>query len=693
MAFDLNNAAVFDEYWANSFTSNNTNTLSQQNDNTERRDMDSYNVHFAETLRRNTSSGFVQNTCSPQVYQINPYNPSLGRIFNNGAALVEHDTRTPTQGPNLPRGNELISNSPFQENATVGLTANGLITPLVDQRHVGNIQGAHQARATLSDQSVTSVQNPQSSQGASAPHLQQKNPTCNQVAAHIRRLSKAKADAEKNLDALLMENRQLRIDNQQMRTGIQQMQAHIGQQDKFKQHLEHQNNQLREFAKQAHHGQLAASGGRPSNKEMIKAWLDPAHTATGPNSHGPAAQHPLQDKSGSNPVSATPTAVLNQNGRSTHPNEQPATPAPHNPLGYLSPAYAGKAYPTPPDTEQPRIITTFPTVSSLQAFKPQAETIDLTLDEFENDTPMTQIAADTTDINKAPASDEHSRDHYVNNSTSKVLGGPKKEPPWINGERVKVKEQMLNEVFARGKSKSKRKAEAEEGPVKKAKTGQDRKATKPVQEEPVQEESVQGKPVKKPRVSAKPKARTAAKKCIAEPAADTAFSDKERKDKETLEFAHECGDELTAVNEKDAEKEAQEAEKKKAQEAQKKKEQEQEQLEWADEYGEELTAANEKEAQEKEALVVAAEAGINAQSEPGAEDNLDAELNENKQYKADACIDPTPLVVNHELKGQHADKEEEVTVDRPSSPFDSLFENDGSSCGTEDSRMSNQPDS
>ena len=589
--------------------------------------MDPYSVQSAENSRRGFSSGLVrqpsgfQDRGSFQVDQSNPYNlgqVNVGIVFSKEAAPLEHDKRASTQGSNPPRGSGSISDQPSQENAAVALTNNGCITPLVNKGQRGNIQGGHQSSATLSDKSIISAQNPQSSQGAAGPHLQQGKPTFNQLIVHIRMLSQAKMDTEKKAGALSVENQQLRTNNQDMRSYIQR-------QDQAKQRLEQiarglfektrelgnalqaqtdQCNRWQQLANEAHHSLVNVLQGPPSNKELIKARLGPAHTAPGPNPYGPAAQHSLMSQRGLNPAGATtfvtPAIISSGSGPSIHQNGQPATPAPHNPLEYVNPGYPRKAYPTPPDGEKPQ-------------YKP--DTIDLTLDELETTASMTQIAVNPTGNNEAAFSNQHSRDHYIKNNTSTVLGGPKKEPPWMHQERVKAQEQSLIQSFADEKSKMKRKAEAEERPGKKTKTQPAVNTTKPVQ----------GKGVKKPRAPAKSKPSANAKKHTVQPTTDTSLLDREREEEEAREFA--------------AEMEAA------------------------------LNAETEREARELEAK-------IEVELEAGAKVDLNTELNKDKEYKPDACIDPALLVLDHDLEYQFADQEGQVTVDRPSSPLDSLFNGD-----------------
>ena len=614
--------------------------------------MDPYSVQSPDISRWVRPNSDFQDTGSFQADQSSPYNLSqvdVGNVFDKGAAVVEHDKRAPIQGPNLPRGNGPISNPPFQENAAVGLTTNGL-TPLVNKGQVGNIQGAHQASATLfNNKSVTSVQNPQSSQGAAAPPLQPKHQTQNQLLAYIQMPSKVKVETEQKTRTLSTENEQLRTENQQMRSYIQQ-------QDEFK-HLAkecnqrliqriseletalqkqiHQYNLLRTTAEGAHYSPMNIPRGRQPNHQVIQAPLHLAHTVAGPNSYGPAAQNSILNRNGFNPVGATTlttTAIVSSpNGPFVHQNGQPATPAIHNPLVYVQPAYSGKTYPSPPDEKRPQIIANPPIVSGLEAERPQAETIDLTLDELETTTPVAQIAANTTGSNEA--SNEHSRDHYVDNELSKSLGGPMKEPPWMGRERAKAKEQLENQLFAEEtlKTNMKRKAAAEERAGKKAKTQTAVKATKPAQE----------KSIKKAKVPAKSKASANAKKHTAQSAADTALLDEEKKKKEEQEIEAEVDAALDA----EAEKEERES---------------------AAGTKAELTAED-----ERERLEYAAEIG----AEPGADAMMDlnAEPNENKQYKPDACIDPALLISNHDLAGQCPAQEAEETIDRPSSPADSLF--------------------
>ena len=629
---DFDNTPQFDQHCANNFTSNNTNTLSLQNNNTETRDMDPYSVQSAEfpgLVRQ--PSGF-QDKGSLQVDQSNPYNlgqVNVGNVFNKKAAPLEHDKRASTQGSNPPRSSGSISDQPSQENAAAALTNNGYITPRVNKGQGGNIQGGHQASATFSDKSVTSAQNPKSSQGAAGPHLPQDRPTFGQMVAYIRMLSQAKKETEKKARALLVENQQLRTNNQDMRSYIQRQDGAKQQLEQFTRGLFEKNRELenalqtqtdqcnrwRQLANEAHHRLVKVLHGPPSNKELIEAHLGPAQTAPGPNPYGPAAQHSLVSQRGLNPVGATtfvtPAIVSSRSGPSIHQNGQPATPAPHNPLEYVNPGYPRKTYPTPPDGEEP-------------ATKPQADTIDLTLDELETIAPMTQIAANPTGNNEAPSSNQHSRDHYIKNDTSTILGGPKKEPPWMHQERVKAQEQSLMQIYADEKSKLNRKAEAGERPGKKAKTQPAVNTTKPGQ----------GKGIKKPRVAAKSKASANAKKHTVQPTADTSLLDREREEEDTRELAAEMEAELTA----EAEKEAREL-----------------------------------------------EAEIEAELEAGAKVDLNTELNKDKEYKPDAGIDPALLVLDRDLEYQFADKEGQVTVDRPSSPVDSLFDGDDRMSDIEDS--------
>ena len=673
MVSDFDSTVQFDQYRANNYTFNNTNTILQQKNNIDTQDMDSYSVHFGETARSNISPPLVrqmsdfQGTGGLQMDQSNPYNRSqvgIGNVFNMGAAPWEQDKQASTQGLTPHRGNGSISNPPFQENPAAGLTTDGQITPLANQGQVGNIQGAHQAGATLSDYSVTSVQNPQPSQGAAAPHLQQTHYTGHQIAAHIRMVLNAKMDAEKKVERLSVLSQRLWTNNLQIFTANQQMQSYFDKHYGFWQRMKHNHQRLidktrelenslktqtdqcemlRGRSKEAHQLLRIALNGSQSNRDIIKERLTRVRTAPGPNPHGPAAQNPILNQRGPNPVRATtlvaPTIVSSQSGPSIHRNARPATPAPHNPLDYFEPAYSGNIYPTLPAAEKPQIITTFPTMSSFEAAKPQEDIIDLTVDEVETTTPMAQIAANTTGTNEVPAADEHSRDHYVENNTSVLLGGPTKEPPWMHQERVKAKEQSLNQSFAAEQSrmKMKRKAEAEARSSKKAKTQQAVDTTKPVQE----------KSVKKAKAPAKSKASAKLKKHSAQPTVHTSFSDKEREEKETMELAAELEAELDAQQEKET-------------------------MELAAELEAELDAQQEKEAREFETE-------IEVEPEAGAMAGLNVELNRNKQYKPDACIDPALLVLNHDLDREYADKEVEVTYDRPSSPQDSLFGDDGQS--------------
>ena len=656
-ASDFNNTVQFDQYCANSMTPNNTDTFLQQNNNNETQNMDSYSIQFAGNAQPNDSPRLVRQISKFQesgrfpVDRSNLYNPiqpNVGNVFNNGAALVGHDMLTSTQGPDPSRGSWPISNSPFQENPVVGLTS------LVNEGQIGNIQGARQACTTLSGNSVTSVQNQQSSQGAVAPHPQQGNPLYDKVVAHIRSITNAKMDTEKKARALLMENHQLRTEHQQMQL---QMQSYVKRQDEVQQTIEQKNsrlidriselendlktqtdqsNRFREMAEMARRDLWTVFCGPPSKKELLKARLDSALTARGLNPHGSAAQNPLLNQTGLNPVSATtevtPVMVSRQSGSFNHQEGQPATPAIHNPLEYVRPAYAGSTHLTPPDTEKPQMMATSPNMSSLEALKPPADVIDLTLESPETTTPMLQIAANTTGTTEAPASTDYVRDHYVENIEAYKNGGAKKEPPWVNPEREKAREESQMQSLASEKPKRKRKAEAEKRPGKKAKTQQAVKATKPVQQ----------KSFKQPRVPAKSKASANAKKHTAQPAADTPLLDREREEKEALEFA--------------AELEA------------------------------ELDAEEERERQEFQAET-------QAELEAGAEPDLNAEPNKNKHCKPNACIDPALLGLNHDHDGQYADEEAEVTFDRPSSPADSLFDGDGDSLFDGDGNLSEIEDS
>ena len=668
MVYNFDNAAQYDQYGANIYNINNTHNLSLQNNNIDTRDKDSYRVQFAETVRPNISAPLVprtwdfQGTDSFQMDQSKPYDLSRvsgGNVFNMGAASWEQDKQASTQGPTPYRGNGSISNPPFQENPAVSLTTNGRITPLVNQGQAGNIQGAHQAGATLSDNSVTSVQNPQSSQGAAAPYLQQTHQSGYQIAAQIQMFSNAKMEAEKKVGGLSAQNQHLRTNNLQMYSANQQLQSYVRKQDEFTQRtwqnhqrltdetrelknsLKTQTDQcemLGRSLREAHRLLNIALIGSQLDRDIIKANLDRRRTAAEPNPHAIAASNLLLNQRSPDPVRATafvkPTIISSRSGLSIHQNARPATPAPHNPLGYFEPAYSGIIYPTPPNAEKSQIKTTFSAMSSVEAANPQDDIIDLTADEVEKPNLLIQIASNTTGTNEVPAADEHSRDHYVENNTSVLLGGPPKEPPWMHQQRVKAKEQSLNQIFAAEQSrmKMKRKAEAEERSSKKAKTQPAVEATKPVQE----------KPVKKAKAPAKSKASAKAKKQSAQPTVDTSFSDKEREEKEAREFAAEFEAELDA-------------------------QQEQETREFVAELEAELDAQQEQETREFETE-------IEVEPEAGATADLNAELNKNKQYKPDTSIDPALLNLDHNLDLEYADKAAEMTFDRPSSPQDLLFD-------------------
>ena len=706
MYSDPNNTLQSNQGHTNIFTFNNTNTLSQQNNSTEIREMNPYMLQSADSSYHDTPPAWVrpssdfQDTGSFHVDESNPFNQSLAdtrNVFNMGAPVVEHGGPISIQGPNLPRGNGPISNPPFQENAAVELATDGPTTPLANGNQDGNIRGARQASATLSDNSVTSVQNPQSSQGAAALHVQQKTAFLKKIKAHIHALSKAKMDSEKDAAAQRTNNQKLRTDNQQMQMANQQMQmAH----HQWKQHLMHiiqyQNEEIRRLkidlatqtnqcnlylqnGERTHYNMRNTPNGFPKNKDIIEARLIPAHTAPGPNFYGPAAQNSLMNPKSLDPVGATtivrPAIVSNGNGPSVHQNGPPSTSAPHNPLVYVDPAYSDKGYLTPADTEGSQITNSSPTMPSLEATKPPAVTIDLTKeDELETPKPMTQIAADTTGTNKVPDSNdnkvpdsndnkvpdsndnkvpdsnEHSRDHYIENQTSQTLCGPKKEPPWMHQQRVHAKETALDQAFAEEKLKNKRiaeekmrnkrKAKAEEGPSKKAKTQSAVKAAKPIQE----------KSVKTQRVPAKSKTSTNTKKQSAQPAAETSLLDKEREQREARDYGTTVDAETDATAEREAEQSP----------------------EWQD-FRFELDAyleaqpdaQDKKESQEFE-----------AETEPGAKADLDARASHNKHYKSDACIDPALLALNGDVDGQYPAKEAEETVDRASSPVESLANGD-----------------
>ncbi|KAL8797678.1 MAG: hypothetical protein Q9195_000030 [Heterodermia aff. obscurata] len=680
---DLNSTVQDDQHCNNSFTSSNVTTLAQQNNNTETRDMDSFSLRFDGTSPRNQQISGFQNTGGFPVDQSNLYDLSqvrLESVFDKGAAQAS------TQAPNLPRGSGSISNPPFQENGAVGLTSNGRITPLVNQGQDGNIQGAHQASATVPDQPVTSVQNPQPSQDASTPRLLPKNPSCDRITAYIRMLSKKKMDAEQQAKTMLTENQQLRANNQQMWMRNQHMQIQIQNQNELTKHMErdHQglmmrnnalenalrmltdeHNRLRgEFVNQSHHNRMVASHRLPLTKEVIKARLGPVHITPGANANGPTAQHSLSDQSNFNPVSATtsvtPTVVSSQNGLFNHQNGQQATTAPHNPLLYLHSPYSGRAYQSPPNTGTHQIIT-FPNVSNFTEAKPQAETIDLTLDEPEKNAPMIQIAANTTGTNEVPAFNGNPRAHSVSNNIPETLRGPTKEPAWMHQERENMRKQEQDRAFnlekarkeaekaqkeaekaqkeaqkealkkAQKELKSKRKAEVREGPDKTANGRQAANTTEPVQ----------GKPPKRLKVSGKSKASATAKQDIAQRTA-------EKQEK----FAAGWAEEMARFNAED-EKEARERE-------------EQEREQYAAELATSLDAFNAEDEQEPQEF----EAGIEAEPEASAKDNVNAEFNQNQP---DAFINPALLVLNHHPKGQS-----EVTADRPSSPMDPLFDDDGS---------------